>query len=96
MKDGKFTIHVSVGGFRIPLHIAREDEELYRRAEKEVNALLGKYQKMYVRRSSEEILSLVSYQLALARHKAEFASDTTSLINRLEQMSGAIDRLLSD
>ncbi len=96
MKDDHFIIHVNVGGFRLPLNILREDEEIYRKAEKEVNTLLTKFQQKYNQRSAEEVLSLTAYHLAVALQKKEFSLDASPVISRIKKMDEELEQLLSD
>ena len=95
MKDDNFIINVKIGGFRLPLNILRKDEELYRNAEKKVNKLLLEYQQKYNQRSSEEILSIVAYQLAVALSKRDFFQDTTPVVEKIQQLDKELERILS-
>lgn len=49
---------------KIPLSIHREDEELVRIAEKNVNSLWGDWSEKFKEKSSKEILAMVAYQFA--------------------------------
>jgi len=96
MRDDNFIINVVIGGFRLPLDIARKDEEVYRNAEKKVNKLLLDYHKKFNQRSAEEILSITAYQLALALSKTEFAQNTTPVIEKIEQLDKELEKILSE
>lgn len=94
MKEDKFKIHVNVGGFRLPLDISRDEEAIYRDAEKTVNALLARYQQRHDQRSAEEIFMLTAYQLAVALQRQ--ARHTDPVERKLRQLSEEVDRLLSE
>jgi len=47
MDNDTFLINVQAGGFKLPLRIARKDEEIYRKAEKLFSKYLEKYQQKY-------------------------------------------------
>ena len=57
----KLRIHTVKGGFRFPLIIDREDEEIEQKAEKQVNRYIDDYQKQYLNSSAEEIRSLLAF-----------------------------------
>jgi cell division protein ZapA len=96
MKDDKFTINVQIGGFRMPLSILREDEELYRKAEKLVVKYMEKYQKQYNQRPTEEILIMVAFQIAVIVSKQEFGEDTVPLAEKIQSLDNELKALLSE
>jgi len=95
MKDDIFLINVQIGGLRLPLRIARKDEELYRKAEKLLVKQLNDYQQKYRQRPSEEILILVAYQLAVMVSKQEFADDITPLAEKIQTLDNELKDLFS-
>jgi len=96
MKDDNFTINVTINGFRMPLKIARKDEEVYRNAEKKVNELVVDYWKKYNQRPAIEILSIAAYQLALTLSKKEFMQDTQPIVEKIEQLDKDLEKILSE
>jgi len=96
MKDDKFTINVQIGGFRLPLSILRTDEELYRKAEKMVVRYMEKYQKQYNQRPTEEILTLVAFQIAVIVSKQELSEDTVPLAEKIQSLDDELKALLSE
>ena len=44
-EENKLRIHTVIGGFRFPMNIDRNEEEIYRNAEKQVNKYIENYQK---------------------------------------------------
>ena len=95
MKDDIFTINVQIGGLRLPLKIARKDEEIYRKAEKLVVRYMDKFQKQYNQRPTEEILILVAYQIAVLVSKQEFTEDTVPLAEKINELDQELEALLS-
>ena len=95
MKDDKFTINVQIDGFRMPLSIFREDEELYRKAEKLVVRYMEQYQRQYNQRPTEEILIMVAFQLAVIVSKQEFSEDTVPLAEKIQSLDNELKALLS-
>ena len=96
MKDDKFTINVQIGGFRLPLSIPRNDEELYRKAEKMVVQILEQYQKQYSQRPTEEILIMVAFQIAVIVSKQELSEDTVPLAEKIQSLDNELKALLSE
>lgn len=95
MKDDIFLINVQIGGLRLPLRIARKDEELYRKAEKLLVKQLADYQQKYSQRPTEEILILVAYQLAVMVLKQEFADDIVPLAEKIQSLDDELKALFS-
>lgn len=95
MKDDIFLINVQIGGLRLPLRIARKDEELYRRAEKLLVKYFDEYQKKFSQRPTEEILIFVAYQLAVNVSKQEFAEDIVPLAEKIQSLDNELKSLFS-
>jgi cell division protein ZapA len=94
MKDDKFTINVTVNGFKMPLNIPRKDEELYRNAEKLVEKYIDYFQKQYNQRSTEQILIMVAFQIAVIVSKQEFSEDTVPLAEKIQALDNELKALL--
>jgi cell division protein ZapA len=94
--DEIFKIHIVIGGFRIPMNIARKDEEIYRYAEKLVEKYLDEFQKIYNQRATEEILTLVAFRLAVALTKQEIDQDTVPMAERIKALDSELDSILSE
>ena len=90
-----FKIHIQIGGYRMPLNIARKDEEIYRKAEKLVVRFLDEYQKIYSQRASEEILVLVAFRLAVALSKQEIDQDLVPMAEKIKHLDEELKSLLA-
>jgi hypothetical protein len=90
-----FRIHVQISGLRIPLNIARKDEEIYRKAEKLVVKYLDEYQKLYNQRASEELLILVAFRLAVALSKQEIDQDIVPVVEKIKVLDEELKQLLA-
>ncbi|MDD5184655.1 MAG: cell division protein ZapA [Paludibacter sp.] len=95
MEDDIFLINVQIGGLRLPLRIARKDEELYRKAEKLLVKQLEIFQVKYRQRPTEDILILVAYQLAVMVSKQELSEDTVPLAEKIQSLDNELKALLS-
>ena len=93
--NNTFTINILINGVRMPLVIPREDEELYRDAEKLLNNYLNKYQERFNQRSMEEILTLVAYQLAVIITKQDRNMDVAPLAIKIQEINKELTEKLS-
>ncbi|NDP20621.1 MAG: cell division protein ZapA [Paludibacter sp.] len=96
MKDDNLKINVQIGGLRLPLRIARNDEEMYRKAEKMVVKYIDKFQKQYSQRPTEEILIMVAYQIAVMVSKQELSEDIIPLADKIQLLDQELEKLLSE
>lgn len=92
--NNTFTINILINGVRMPLVIPREDEELYRDAEKLLNNYLNRFQERYNQRSMEEILTITSYQLAVLATKQNKNQDVAPLAEKVEEINKELAELL--
>ena len=79
----------------MPLRIPRKDEEIYRKAEKMVVKYLEDFQKKYSQRASDEILTLVAFQLAVVLTKQSMNEDITPLADKIKSLDQELNELLS-
>ena len=94
--DEIFRININIGGFRLPLNIARKHEEIYRNAADLLVKYLEDYRKKYTQHSNEEILTIVAYQFAVMVSKQEFSLDTVPLAEKIQALHDELETLLSD
>ena len=78
----------------MPLNIRREDEEIYRNAEKIVNKYHEQYRRQFSQRSMEEILTLVAYQLAVIISKQKTNQDEAPMADKIEELNKELKKLL--
>ena len=94
-EENKLKIHTVIGGFRFPMNIDREDEEIYRNAEKQVNRYIDDYQKQYPNFSAEEIRSLVAFQLAVVIYKMETNQSIDPVIEKIKSLDNELLELFN-
>ncbi|NLO70082.1 MAG: cell division protein ZapA [Porphyromonadaceae bacterium] len=90
----KFTINILLNGVRMPLIIPREDEVIYRNAEKLVNKQLEKYRKHYSQRSMEEILTMVAFQIAAIAAKQSLFNNEQPLVETIKELNEELKELI--
>ena len=89
-----FTINILLNGVRMPLHIRREDELIYRNAEKLVNKYLEQYRKQFSQRSMEEILTVVAYQMAVIVSKKDINQDIAPLAEKIIELNNELKEII--
>ncbi|MFV0392032.1 MAG: cell division protein ZapA [Paludibacteraceae bacterium] len=94
MDEADFNINILLNGVRLPLKIRREDEEIYRNAEKLVNKYLEKYRNHYNQRSMEEILTIIAYQIAVIASKQDLNSDVAPLAEKILELNNELKELV--
>ncbi len=81
---------------RVPLNIPREDEKIYREAEKIVTHYIDEFRSRYSMHSMEEILSLVALQLGTIISKRQNMEDINPLVDKVGEMNEKIKDALED
>ncbi len=94
IKEGKFRIHVSINGVKMPLTIKREDEILYRDAEKMTKHYIEKFRKNFAQKTSEEILTITAYQIAVTAIKLQSENNIDSLAKKVEKLNNQLKKEL--
>ncbi len=64
MQDGILKIRINIDGKSYTLNIAREKEEIFRRAEKEINRLIASIQSQY-QAEREDYLAVIAMEFAV-------------------------------
>ena len=94
-EENKLRINTVIGVFRFPMKINREDEEIYRNSEKQVNRYINDYQKQYPNFSAEEIRSLVAFHLAVVIYKMETNQSIDPVIEKIRSLDNELEQLLN-
>lgn len=87
----KFNIRLNVAGKSYALSIDREKEEIFRRAEKEVNRLTAAVESQYMA-EREDYLAVAALQLAVKAVELETSRSLGKDIDRLEEL----DKMLGE
>ncbi|NLI73125.1 MAG: cell division protein ZapA [Bacteroidales bacterium] len=96
MNREKFIINILLNGVRMPLKIRREDEEIYRNAEKLVNRYLEQYRRQFSQRSMEEILTIVAYQVAVIASKQAMNENIEPLAEKIKELNNELKELVTE
>lgn len=95
MEKNTLKINLKVGGVKFPLTIARNDELIYRDAEKVVNKYIEKNTMLYSKElASEEIKVLVAFQIAVTLVKQLMNKDLSPMELKIKELDIELDALL--
>ena len=90
----KFNIRLNVAGKSYALGIEREKEEIFRRAEKEVNRLTAAVESQYMA-DREDYLAVVALQLAVKVVELEASRSLGRDIDELDALNRRLDEHLN-
>lgn len=79
----------------MPLSVKRNEEEIYRNAEKIVVKFINDYQKLYSQKSYSEIMTYVAFRLAVALTKQDSNESVAPLAERIKKLDEELKALLS-
>lgn len=89
----EFKIHLTIAGKSYPLSIRREEEEKYRRAEREINNLVAKFRGTY-RMEDQDYLAMAALQIAMHNVEMEMSRSLGDDIDALVEIDAELERYL--
>ncbi len=96
MADERFNIRLTIAGRSFPLSIERSHEERYRRAEREVNQMIGALKKRFRADSEEDYLAMAALQLSLNNVEMELRGSMDSEEQQLRGIETQLDAYLNE
>lgn len=90
----KFNIRLNIAGKSYALSIEREKEEIFRRAEKEVNKLTASVESQYVA-DREDYLAVVALQLAVRAVEMEASRSLGKDIDQIAEIDKKLEEHLN-
>lgn len=93
--EQKLNIKLTIAGKSYPLPIDREKEAIYRRAEKEVNALVSMYKTNY-RAEPEDYLAMAALSLAVNNVEMELSRSLGEDIDKLVELDKELDHYINN
>jgi cell division protein ZapA len=105
MDDNKFLIHIEIADKMYGLRINRDQEELARKAAKQIKAALGEYRKKYPKSANDgaeskytegnvDWLAMVALQLSMENLQWEKRNDTTAFVEKIKQMTDLLQEYM--
>jgi len=98
--DDKFLINLEILGRKYPLYIPRKDEEIMRRAAKEVERVYDDYVLSYdtedLEKSGKDIMSMVACFFAMRSLGFEDEADLLPFVKRVEVLNAEVTEFLAE
>ena len=98
--DDKFLINLEILGKKYPLYIPRKEEELMRRAAKEVERVYDNYVMSYdtddLEKSGKDIMSMVACFFAMRSLGFRDEADLLPFVERIEVLNTEITEFLAE
>ena len=98
--NDEFLIQLEILGKKYPLRIPRKDEEIMRKAAKELEKVYDFYSASYdvedIEKSGRELMAMVAFQLALKSLEAENKVDLLPFVKRIETLSSEVTQYLAE
>ena len=92
--SNKLIIKLMVGNQIYPISVKREQEELFRKAAKDINEKLQRYQTTYPNQGYEKYMSIALLDFAVKVLQLENSNETTPYNKSLEQLTLEIEQTL--
>ncbi|MFV0522272.1 MAG: cell division protein ZapA [Mangrovibacterium sp.] len=93
--DRKINITVGINGKKYPTTIPVNEEEIYRKAAKQVGNKLKAYQENFKNLNAEDCLGLVAFQFALEKLKLDQEQDISPFVDEIERLNDELSDYLS-
>ncbi|MCK9161113.1 MAG: cell division protein ZapA [Bacteroidaceae bacterium] len=89
--DDKIKINLQMADSFFPLTINREDEEIIRKAAKQVNIMLNEYRKHYSKLSVEKLFAMTAFRFSLEVLQLEKHNDTLPYSTKIEELTDLLE-----
>lgn len=89
--NDKIKINLQMAGAAYPITIDREDEEMVRKAAKQVDAHVMAYREHYQNVPPERIVAMVAYQFALENLRIKERNDTEPYTAKIKELTEELE-----
>ena len=80
-----------MAGANFPLPILREEEEMVRKAAKQVNDMMTEYRKHYPTLPQDKVLTMVAYHFSREILQLKQRNDTAPFTEKIKEMTELLD-----
>lgn len=91
----ELSIKISIAGRTYPLTIKREEEELIRKAAKQVDEKVRTFQQNYAVKDKQDLLAMTALQMASSVLKLSNDSSSEQYAERMQSIEKSIDDYLT-
>jgi cell division protein ZapA len=92
----RFVIELMIGKQKYPINIFRHQEEVFRKAAKEINRKLRIYEEKYPNQGNEKYMSTALLDFAVRAVQLEKNNDTSPFIEKINQLTSEIEDVIGD
>ncbi|MDE6349073.1 MAG: cell division protein ZapA [Bacteroides sp.] len=89
--NDKIKINLQMAGSTYPLTINREDEEMVRKAAKQVDIRLNAYKEHYLNVPLERVIAMVAYQFSLEKLQLKDRNDTEPYTTKIKELTEELE-----
>lgn len=93
--EDKIRINIMLAGMIYPLTIKRSDEEIYRKAARQVEIYINRYKERYPKVTHEMALAMVAYHFSLESLVQQNRNDTTPFTDKIRELNSEMDTQLN-
>lgn len=90
----KLVIRLMIGNQMYPISVKREQEEIFRKAAKDINEKLQRYQSTYPKQGYEKYMSIALLDFAVKVLQIENNNETEPYNRSLQQLTAEIEEAL--
>ncbi len=94
--DEQFVINIDIAGKKYSLTIERKDEELMRKAARQVNSKILQYREHFSHGEvdTRDLLAMVAFQLSMNNLQLESRNDTGPFTEKIQQLTVELEQYL--
>ena len=89
--NDKINTNLDIAGSTFPLKVKLEEEEMIRKAAKQVNDWLNKYRDRYPSLPTEKLLAMVAYHFSLEKLELLERNDTKPYLTKIEKLTEMLE-----
>ncbi len=94
--NDKIKINLQIADSNYPLTISREEEEIVRKAAKQVNVRLYAYRERYKGLAPEKLIAMVAYQFSLEKLQWMQRNDTQPYKEKIRELSDLLEECFKE
>jgi cell division protein ZapA len=85
-------INLNIADSYYPITIQREEEEMMRKAARQVNERLNLYREKYSTQPKDKLLAMVAYQFAQEKLMLEQRNDTQPFTDKIRELTDLLEK----
>ena len=92
--DNDFLIHIEIAGRGYGLRIERSEEQIARKAVKQIREKMSQYRNVYPEVEEKDLLAMVAFQLSIENLKFEDKNDIDPFTKKVEELTDELENYL--